>query len=539
MELLASPVPMEKTGHLTYSIFCTNDLHAELRIDSAQLCIGAASSCDAYRVRAAKEATMAFNLEITGTDLIATETVALIEKNMEYVFSILSHHLKISGQPLDIRIDIKPASENPTEFDGLMPSNPAWVLLNGNMTLNAITKGQLGLDLNGAEPDGGFTIYLGEDGLPRNYGSLVWFDPNPADNGGVPPGVHDFVSIALHELMHCLGIAAWKAENSPFSRNTIEVDGNWYYSSEQIRALLGGDLPLRPGESDDDHYGNGLLAYQPIKSGLMYDTGHYDQNRLSLGQLDLLILQDLGWEISGLSELPLVDGNDLLDQIGTNAANIIQVFGASHFVSALAGDDTIIINDTFTNGNFSVDGGLGHDIVRFNREMSDTKIAGLGNDFYVQYPDGADGVILLRNVERVMFNDKVIALDLEGRAGQAYRLYQAAFDRDPDVEGLTYWVGLMDKGMSLFDVTWNFINSAEFISIYGDNPTSEELVGEFYLNILGREGEEEGIEYWVGEIDSGTSLVHILAGFSESVENKAQVAPEIASGILLYPFDLT
>jgi hypothetical protein len=35
---------------------------------------------------------------------------------------------------------------------------------------------------------------------------------------------------------------------------------------------------------------------------------------------------------------------------------------------------------------------------------------------------------------------RAVALDVDGAAGQAYRLYQAAFDRAPDKNGLGYWI---------------------------------------------------------------------------------------------------
>ncbi|NDE78359.1 MAG: hypothetical protein EB047_04025, partial [Chitinophagaceae bacterium] len=37
----------------------------------------------------------------------------------------------------------------------------------------------------------------------------------------------------------------------------------------------------------------------------------------------------------------------------------------------------------------------------------------------------------LKNIERFVFSDGVIAVDLNGNAGKAYRVYKAAFARDP------------------------------------------------------------------------------------------------------------
>ena len=123
-------------------------------------------------------------------------------------------------------------------------------------------------------------------------------------------------------------------------------------------------------------------------------------------------------------------------------------------------------------------------------------------------------------------------MDDEGIAGQAYRIYKAAFARTPDNDGLSYWIGEMDGAVALLQVSTGFIGSAEFKSVYGTNPSGLEIVARLYQNVFGRDGESAGIAYWVGEVDSGRqSIAQILVGFSESPENVTGVAPGIADGI--------
>ncbi|MCC0035239.1 MAG: DUF4214 domain-containing protein [Hoeflea sp.] len=138
----------------------------------------------------------------------------------------------------------------------------------------------------------------------------------------------------------------------------------------------------------------------------------------------------------------------------------------------------------------------------------------------------------ITNVERLAFSDGTLALDDEGIAGQAYRIYKAAFARTPDNDGLSYWIGEMDGAVALLQVSTGFIGSAEFKSVYGTNPSGLEIVARLYQNVFGRDGESAGIAYWVGEVDSGRqSIAQILVGFSESPENVTGVAPGIADGI--------
>jgi hypothetical protein len=70
-----------------------------------------------------------------------------------------------------------------------------------------------------------------------------------------------------------------------------------------------------------------------------------------------------------------------------------------------------------------------------------------------------------------------------GNGGKAYRLYQAAFDRVPDLEGLGYWIDQVDKGEPLWNLAHGFITSEEFKLKYGENPTNEEYIQALYQNV--------------------------------------------------------
>ena len=53
-----------------------------------------------------------------------------------------------------------------------------------------------------------------------------------------------------------------------------------------------------------------------------------------------------------------------------------------------------------------------------------------------------------------------------------------------------------------------------------------------YNNILGRAPDAEGLNYWVSNMQKGVDTpAVVLASFSEGIENKANVAPDIANGI--------
>jgi hypothetical protein len=143
----------------------------------------------------------------------------------------------------------------------------------------------------------------------------------------------------------------------------------------------------------------------------------------------------------------------------------------------------------------------------------------------------------LINVERLKFADTAIALDTTGVGGQAYRVYQAAFNRTPDLGGLGYWISGMESGASLKGVAQGFVSSPEFKAVYGASPTNAQIITKFYENVLHRAPEPGGYNYWLGILNSGQgTIADVLAAFSESPENQSGVIGVIEKGMRYTPY---
>lgn len=221
------------------------------------------------------------------------------------------------------------------------------------------------------------------------------------------------------------------------------------------------------------------------------------------------------------------DGNDLITLKGG---------GGRLHASAGSGNDLI----TLLGDNHRIDGGLGLDTVKLSSLRADVTLvrdAAYGVPT-VTATDKSGAVNSLAGVERIAFADATLALDIDGNAGQAYRLYQAAFNRTPDSGGLGYWINSMDKGAHLDSVAASFIGSDEFKSIYGASPTNKELVTRFYENILHRKPDAGGLDYWTGLLDTrAASTAQVLASISESGENKAALVGVIGNGFVFTPVE--
>ncbi len=103
--------------------------------------------------------------------------------------------------------------------------------------------------------------------------------------------------------------------------------------------------------------------------------------------------------------------------------------------------------------------------------------------------------------------------------GSIIRLYQAAFDRAPDDDGLNYWVWTYVRGETLESIADGFVSSAEFNSVYGDLD-DQALIEQLYENVLGRAGEPDGVSFWLDRLDGGDSRAMVLVGLAESPENE-------------------
>jgi hypothetical protein len=175
----------------------------------------------------------------------------------------------------------------------------------------------------------------------------------------------------------------------------------------------------------------------------------------------------------------------------------------------------------------TIDGGRGLDTLA---------LAGSHTQYFISHTDSGfsisgNGVSeWVTNVERLQFSDGFVGLDISGDAGQAYRLYQAAFNRVPDIPGLGYQTNALDTGLTLSQVAGNFIASPEFQRTYG-NVDDTQFITLLYRNVLHREPEPAGLQFHLDELHSGQTRADVLTHFSESPENQANVIGQIQDGM--------
>ncbi len=181
-------------------------------------------------------------------------------------------------------------------------------------------------------------------------------------------------------------------------------------------------------------------------------------------------------------------------------------------------------------------------ITTFKNTRGQYTITKTANGFTVTDNLGLEASVTIAAGTRLRFSDMSVALDTDGLAGQAYRIYKASFNREPDPEGYGFWLGALDNGTPMAEVAAGFVDSDEFRRLYGSNPTNSDVLDKIYRNVLGRAGDADGFAFWLGVLDrKEDTLAGVLRGFSESDENKAGVQELIQNGIayLEYGFKYT
>jgi len=220
----------------------------------------------------------------------------------------------------------------------------------------------------------------------------------------------------------------------------------------------------------------------------------------------------------GPDTLTGTEQNDSLEGGGGN--DVLIGLGGNDFLSGGDGDDILIGG----KGSDNLVGGAGIDTAVFGglsrgyASISSTAVSG-GRD------GGTDS---LSSIEKIKFLDGVRSYVTTDAYAVVYRLYDAAFDREPDPVGLATYAQQLSSGATVTDVLRILSGSAEFQTRFGgtDNETYVRLM---YRYSLDREPDAAGLAQHVASLNNGLSRLDLLAVFSESAEHRQLVTSKIES----------
>lgn len=389
-------------------------------------------------------------------------------------------------------------------------------------------------------------------------GSDVFLNYQGNSSGNLTPGDGSYAALTMiHELGHALGLkhpfttadstgnvgegpALPDAEDSTIwsvmSYNSHASSYHLKYSPLDIAALQYLYGPSTAVQTND------TFILRSDKSDIIWDGGGTDTIDGSGQTQNIHLYLEPGYWgyignqaslISASGQITVNFGSVIENAIGGSGNDSITGNAAANTLSGGPGNDLI----KGMGGNDVIDGGAGIDTAVFTHNKADYTVSKLIGSYSVLDKLGTDGTDSLLNIERLQFADVSLAFDIDGIAGKTFRLYQASFDRIPDLGGLGFWIADMDSGDNLTNVANGFINSIEFKNLYGANPTDTVYVNSIYQNVLHRAPDADGLKFWLDAINvHSQSRADVLIGFSESAENQSQVLAKIANGIEFQPY---
>jgi len=156
----------------------------------------------------------------------------------------------------------------------------------------------------------------------------------------------------------------------------------------------------------------------------------------------------------------------------------------------------------------------------------------------------ADIIQFAGSADKQVFNSRVDTAKNTTHQLSVQELYITFLGRAAETSGRDYWVGRLNNGASIADVTKDIIASKEAQYKY-TGLVNTQFIELFYSNAFGRSTDKEGLEYWVGKLNSSTRAAVALEILSaagnadrQTLNNKVDVAQGITDNFQT-PFTLT
>jgi len=368
--------------------------------------------------------------------------------------------------------------------------------------------------------------------------NLVWYDLDP-DTQTITVTWDDVGYYNEHmDKTNAFQLQLKNIGDGNFDISYIYEDINWTTgdASDGINGL--GGVVARAGYSAGDGVHYYELPFSGSQSGML---GLDDYTVAGAGNAGTWNLSGLNGSIQGIG---LENSDDELE--GTSASDILSGRSGNDILRGGLGDDSIDGGE----GDDVLDGGEGNDVF-FTGTGNDTVIGGAGIDkviytdnlnrynvnpqtnAYVITDDNAMSTDTLQEIEDISFADVTLALELVAQIiaqeQQIARLYSAVLGRNPDNDGLTYWLNDMNtNGSTIQSISGGFAGSDEYLARFGAQSDAD-FINQLYNNILSRDADQAGYDYWMSEISNSGDRTGMIVSFSNSDEYEAAQQANVES----------
>jgi hypothetical protein len=253
-------------------------------------------------------------------------------------------------------------------------------------------------------------------------------------------------------------------------------------------------------------------------------NGYWDLNAIELSLPDDLKMDKLiftmstgGWaRVGGL----VINGSAVDASIGTH--NKVESWSSPDFV--IWGDkytfnlDSLIKNDL--GKKTLIDGGAGIDNIRFDSIAlaTDFKVTVLPNKVNFSDLTGKYPPVESTNIERLIFSDKSIAIDINGNAGTTAKLLGAVFGKDSLTNKQYVGIGLslLDAGMSTATLASLAVDAANL-------KTNDQIVSTLWKNVFGTTASNSDKAPYIKLLDDGMTPGTLAWLAADTTFNKVNI----------------
>lgn len=314
-------------------------------------------------------------------------------------------------------------------------------------------------------------------------------------------------------------IQAVTANNSTSDQNHLTGNGT------QFLASLASDTPLLVQTivptSDSTLGNNAVLTLTGTSTSSQHTALVIDSSKLPSSSSIVLNAVDFAAIIGSTTVSANTNGQvitgDAASQrftIGVDSAGSVFAGGGSDSFTLSSSPDTPKALASASNTTL-LHGGSGSDAVTLEGASSDYNVQVHAGYALVTAKAQPTQQTLVLNVERLTFSDSSVNLPGSDAQTVLAGLYQQMLGRQADYKGFDYWASQQDSGTSLGQIALSILGSNESRSVHGVvlNGTAANDVEALYQGLFGRHSEAGGLAYWVNAVNQGMTLEQVAQNF--------------------------
>jgi hypothetical protein len=253
-------------------------------------------------------------------------------------------------------------------------------------------------------------------------------------------------------------------------------------------------------------------------------NGYWDTNSIEVKLPDDLKLDKLifGINLVGWAKVVNLSINNLPIESSVGTHTRVESWSEPDWV--LNGDKYTFDLSSFIKKNYEgkttfIDGGAGLDKIYFENAtaVNDFKIAVIANKINFSDLAGIYPPVEATNIERLIFNNKSIAIDINGNAGTTAKILGAVFGKQA-VTNKSY-VGI---GLHFLDSGWTYDNLAALALDAAGAKTNDQIVNLLWTNVIGTKPTAADKQQFIVLLENGMTagaLAHLAADTSFNATN--------------------